>query len=243
MNVFSIIGAFILLIAGVNFMNLTTARASHRWKEIGVRSSVGAKKTQLFGQFIFESALLALFALMLAVLLDILFIPMLNQLIGRQLTFFAILAPERLAILLVMTLVLGLLAGIYPSFYMTSFKMSSILKGGSKSESKSLFRSSLVVIQFGLALAMIVSTLIVLQQLSFMQNKDIGFDKDQMMLVDMNKEVNEKFVTLKEELLKSRFVEGVTASLNSTNTQSTISVVEAVDDVKNPAVIVVLATV
>ena len=212
LNVFAIIGAFILLIAGVNFMNLTTARASHRWKEIGVRSSVGAKKTQLFGQFIFESALLALFALMLAVLLDILFIPMLNQLIGRQLTFFAILAPERLAILLVMTLVLGLLAGIYPSFYMTSFKMSSILKGGSKSESKSLFRSSLVVIQFGLALAMIVSTLIVLQQLSFMQNKDIGFDKDQMMLVDMNKEVNEKFVTLKEELLKSRFVEGVTAS-------------------------------
>ena len=212
LNVFSIIGVFILLIAGVNFMNLTTARASHRWKEIGVRSSVGAKKTQLFGQFIFESALLALFALMLAVLLDILFIPMLNQLIGRQLTFFAILAPERLAILLVMTLVLGLLAGIYPSFYMTSFKMSSILKGGSKSESKSLFRSSLVVIQFGLALAMIVSTLIVLQQLSFMQNKDIGFDKDQMMLVDMNKEVNEKFVTLKEELVKSRFVEGVTAS-------------------------------
>ena len=90
--------------------------------------------------------------------------------------------------------------------------MSSILKGGGKSDSKSLFRSSLVVVQFGLALAMIVSTLIVLQQLSFMQNKDIGFDKDQMMLVDMNKEVNEKFVTLKEELLKSRFVEGVTAS-------------------------------
>ena len=149
---------------------------------------------------------------MFAVLLDILFIPMLNQLIGRQLTFFAILAPEKLGILLVMTLVLGLLAGIYPSFYMTLFKMSSILKGGGKSESKSLFRSSLVIIQFGLALAMIVSTLIVLQQLSFMQNKDIGFDKDQMMLLDMNKEVNEKFVTLKEELLKSRFVEGVTAS-------------------------------
>lgn len=213
LDVFWIIGAFILLIASVNFMNLTTARASHRWKEIGVRSSVGAKKTQLFGQFIFESALLALFAMVLAVLLDLLFIPMLNQLIGRQLSFLSILdSPWKLGALVAGTLLLGLMAGIYPSFYMTSFKMVSILKGGGKSESKSLFRSSLVVVQFGLALAMIVSTLIVLQQLSFMQNKDIGFDKDQMMLVDMNKEVNDKFPTLKEELLKSRFVQGVTAS-------------------------------
>ena len=86
LQVFTIVGAFILLIASVNFMNLTTARASHRWKEIGVRSSVGARKTQLFGQFIFESALLAVFALLLAAFLDALFIPVLNQLIGRQLS-------------------------------------------------------------------------------------------------------------------------------------------------------------
>jgi putative ABC transport system permease protein len=213
LDIFTIVGAFILLIASVNFMNLTTARASHRWKEIGVRSSIGAKKSQLFVQFIFESVLLAIFSLLLAVVLDILLIPALNQLIGRQLSLLTLLAePMKILGLFIITIALGLLAGIYPSFYMTSFRMTTILKGGGKSERRSIFRSSLVVVQFGLALAMIVSTLIVLEQLSFMQHKDLGFNKDQMMLLDMNKEVNGKFTTLKEELLKSRFVHGVTAS-------------------------------
>jgi putative ABC transport system permease protein len=90
--------------------------------------------------------------------------------------------------------------------------MSSVLKGGTKTEGKSLFRSSLVVIQFGLALAMIVSTIIVVQQLYFMKNSDIGFTKDQMMLVDMNEEVNKKFETLKTEFQRSQFIQGVTAS-------------------------------
>ncbi len=213
LSVFSVVGALILLIAGVNFMNLTTARASHRWKEIGVRSSVGAGKFQLFAQFIFESILLALFALGLAFLLDLLLIPLLNDLIGRQLSMLSLLGePWRVLALVMMTVLMGLATGIYPSFYMTSFKMSSVLKGGGQSERKSIFRSSLVVVQFGLALAMIVSTLIVVQQLSFMQHTDMGFNKDQIMLIDMNKEVNEKFVTLKDELAKSRFVQGVTAS-------------------------------
>ena len=213
LNVFLVVGALILLIAGVNFMNLTTARASHRWKEIGVRSSVGAGKFQLFAQFIFESILLALFALGLAFLLDLLMIPLLNDLIGRQLSMLSLLGePWKVVALVMMTLLMGMATGIYPSYYMTSFKMSSILKGGGQSERKSIFRSSLVVVQFGLALAMIVSTLIVVQQLSFMQHTDMGFNKDQIMLIDMNKEVNDKFVTFKDELAKSRFVQGVTAS-------------------------------
>lgn len=213
LDVFAIIGAFILLIASVNFMNLTTARASHRWKEIGVRSAVGAGKPQLFSQFIFESVLLSMCALVLAIFLDLLFIPVLNQLIGRQLSLLVMLGnPWSAGLLLAGTIMLGILAGVYPSFYMTSFKMSAILKGGAKSGRNPIFRSTLVVVQFGLALAMIVSTLIVLQQLSYMQHKDIGFDKEQMVLVDMNKEVNEKFVTLKEELAKSRYVQGVTAA-------------------------------
>ena len=212
LDVFAIIGMFILLIAGVNFMNLTTARASHRWKEIGVRKTVGAKKNQLFVQFIFESILLAVFALVLALLLDLLFVPLLNETIGRKLTMMTLI-QRPLEILLVVggTLFLGILTGIYPSFYMTSYHLSRVLKGG-KGEGKSVFRSSLVMVQFGLALAMIVSTLIVLQQLNYMKNKDIGFNKDQMMLVEMNNEANKKFETLKTELEKSRFVDGVTAS-------------------------------
>jgi putative ABC transport system permease protein len=214
LDIFRLIGVFILLIAGVNFMNLTTARASHRWKEIGVRKSVGAKKLQLFGQFIFESITLALTALAMAVLLDVILLPLLNTLIGRQLSFQFILdKPLHLVYVVTGTLILGLLTGIYPSFYMTSFNTTKVLKGGeSKTEGKSIFRSSLIVVQFGLALAMIVSTLIVTQQLSFMKNKDIGFDKEQMMLLDMNKEVNEKFETIKTELLKSPHIVGVTAS-------------------------------
>lgn len=212
LDIFSIVGVFILLIAGVNFMNLTTARASHRWKEIGVRKTVGAKKNQLFLQFIFESVLLAFLALAFAVLLDFLLLPLLNELIGRELAMVNLFEePQSILFAVVITLMLGLITGIYPSFYMTSFPMSRILKGA-KAEGKSVFRSTLVIVQFGLALGMIVSTLIVVQQLNFMKNKDIGFNKEQMMLIDMNREANEKFRTLKIELEKSRFVKGVTAS-------------------------------
>ncbi len=213
LDVFYVIGVFILLIAGVNFMNLTTARASHRWKEIGVRKTVGAKKLQLFSQFIFESILLAAMALVLAVLLDLLFVPMLNTLIGRHLSLLNFFNDyQKLILVLSGTLGLGILAGIYPSFYMTSFNMSRVLKGSAAGEGRSLFRSGLVVLQFGLALAMIVSTLIVTQQLSFMKNTDIGFDKDEIMLVPMNREANSKFETIKQELLKNSIVKGVTAS-------------------------------
>jgi putative ABC transport system permease protein len=213
LDVFAMIGIFIVLIAGVNFMNLTTARSSHRWKEIGVRKTVGAKKIHLFAQFIFESVLLAFMALVLAIILDIGFVPLLNDLIGRKLSLLSLFEnPLTIFSALAATISLGVLTGIYPSFYMTSFNMSKVLKGVNRTEGKSVFRSGLVVIQFGLALAMIVSTLIVMQQLAFMKNTDIGFDKDQMMLIDMNKEVNEKFQSLKNELTKSSLVQGVTAS-------------------------------
>ena len=213
LEVFYVVAGFILLIAAVNFMNLTTARASHRWKEIGVRKSIGAKKLQLFTQFIFESVLLALFALALALVLDLALIPLLNKQIGRQLSLLTAFASGwELAAAVAATLVLGLLAGIYPSFYMTSFDTSRVLKGGNKTEGRSLFRSSLVVVQFGLALAMIVSTLVVVQQLSFMRTADIGFDKDQILLVDMNGDANKKFETMKQELLGNSYILGVTAS-------------------------------
>lgn len=213
LNVFYIIGGFILLIAGVNFMNLTTARASHRWKEIGVRQSVGARKFQLFGQFIFESIMLAGFALVLAFVIDLACIPLLNTVIGRQLELLAFFREGwHVVIVLAGTLLLGVLTGIYPAFYMASVNMAKAMKGKGKTEGRSVFRSSLVVVQFGLALAMIVSTLIVLQQLSYMNNADIGFEKDQILLVDMNQEANTKFETLKQELLQHDVIKGVTAS-------------------------------
>ncbi len=213
LTIFYVIAAFILLIAAVNFMNLTTARASHRWKEIGVRKTIGAKKVQLFAQFIFESVMLAGIALVVALLIDALFIPLINDLIGRKLSLLLLFQNGwQLAAVLVGTLSLGILTGIYPSFYMTSFNLSRVLKGGNKGEGKSVLRSTLVVVQFGLAIAMMVSTLIVVQQLSFMKESDIGFDKDQMLLVNMNNEANEKFETIKKELQKQSMIRGVTAS-------------------------------
>jgi putative ABC transport system permease protein len=211
--IFYLIAVFILLIAAVNFMNLTTARASHRWKEIGVRKTIGAKKVQLFAQFIFESVLLAGIALVVALLIDAIFIPITNDMIGRKLSLLLLFQNGwQLAALVVGTLSLGILTGIYPSFYMTSFDLSRVLKGGNKGEGKSVFRSTLVVVQFGLAIAMMVSTLIVVQQLSFMKESDIGFDKEQMLLVNMNQEANEKFETIKKELQKQSMIRGVTAS-------------------------------
>jgi putative ABC transport system permease protein len=213
LDVFYVIGAFILLIAAVNFMNLTTARSSHRWKEIGVRQSVGARKIQLFGQFIFESVMLAMFALAFACILDLVCIPMLNNAIGRQLDFASLLQNGRhLLTAIVGTLALGVLTGVYPAFYMTAINVAKAMKSKGKSEGRSVFRSTLVIVQFGLALAMIVSTLIVLQQLSFMTHAEIGFNKDQILLVDMNSEANKKFETIKQELLQQSVIKGVTAS-------------------------------
>jgi putative ABC transport system permease protein len=213
LTIFYAIAGFILLIAAVNFMNLTTARASHRWKEIGVRKTIGAKRFQLFGQFIFESVMLAGFALLVALLLDALFIPFLNDLIGRKLTILPLFQNGwQIVAVVAGTLLLGILTGIYPSFYMTSFDLSKVLKGGNKGEGKSMLRSTLVVIQFGLAIAMMVSTFVVIQQLSFMKESDIGFEKDQMLLVNMNNEANEKFETIRKELQKQSMIKGVTAS-------------------------------
>ncbi len=212
-DVFAVIAIVILIIAAVNFMNLSIARASFRWKEIGVRKSIGAVKKQLFTQFIIESVLLALLALVAALILLVVLVPLLNDLIGRQLSLLELFRePELLGWLLAGTLTLGLISGIYPAYYMASFAASSVIKGGKTGRSGGLFRNSLIVIQYTLAVALIIGTIVVSQQLNYMKDKDIGYDIEQIMLVSMEGEVNDKFGVLKDELLKSPYVSGVTAS-------------------------------
>lgn len=213
LDVFTLVGIFILLIAGVNFMNLITARASHRWKEVGIRKTVGALKTQLFTQFAIESIFLGVIAFGLAWLIDLAFLPFLNDLIGRELALSYFLEePMLLVASFLITLLLGFLAGSYPAFYLASFNPGSVLKGGEMKSQKSVFRSSLVVLQFGLAIGMIVCTLVVTQQLYFMKNKDIGFNKDHILLAEMNEQTNDSFEAMKTEMLKSTNIKGVTAS-------------------------------
>ena len=213
LDIFTLVGFFILIIASVNFMNLTTARASTRAKEVGVRKTVGARKNQLFWQFIVESVLLAFSALFFGLLINILTMPFLNDLIGRNLSLIPILFdPLVLTTVLISVLAIGILTGLYPSIYLSSFSTVSILKGIKSNEKKSVFRSSLIVIQFSLALAMIVATLVVLQQLDFMKNKDIGFNKDHVLLVGLNDTANDKFDLIKEKLNQNNNILGVTAS-------------------------------
>lgn len=212
-DVFVLIGIFILIIASLNFMNLTTARASNRAKEVGVRKAIGAVKGQLFRQFIIESVLLAILALLFAIALAFISLPLLNNLIDRQLELQTLFTDlEILGIVLVSTLGLGVLAGLYPSLYLSSFRPVIVLKGFKSYEKKSYFRSSLIVVQFSLALGMIVCTLVVLQQLMFMKNKDVGYATDHILLVDMNEEASEKYDEIKQALLKESNVLGVTAS-------------------------------
>ncbi len=212
-NVFVLVGIFILIIATVNFMNLTTARAGYRAKEVGVRKTIGARKKQLIIQFILESIFLSFLAFMLAVSLVYLSLPFLNDLIDRKLDMNWIsMDPFMVTLLLVFTVLLGIVAGFYPSIYLSSFKPIVVLKGLKITEKKSILRSSLIVMQFSLAVGMIVCTLIVLQQLLFMKNKDLGFNKDHIVLIDMNKEARENYDAMKQDLLSSANVLGVTAS-------------------------------
>lgn len=212
-DVFVLVGVFILIIASLNFMNLTTARASNRAKEVGVRKAIGAVKSQLFKQFIVESVLLSILALVFAIAIVILSLPLLNNLIDRQFEMQTLFTnTNAFGIILLSTLSLGILAGLYPSLYLSSFRPVIVLKGFKSYEKKSYLRSSLIVIQFSLALGMIVCTLVVLQQLMFMKNKDIGYATDHILLVDMNDEASEKYEEIKQALLKESNVLGVTAS-------------------------------
>ena len=213
LGLFSLVGILILLIAALNFMNLITARASHRWKEVGVRKTVGAMKSQMFKQFSVEAALLGAFAFVGGILLTLAFTPVLNSLLDRELSFMYFLDhPTLLLATFGITLLLSFLAGIYPSYYLSSFSTVKILQGANLESNRSIFRSTLVVLQFGLAIGMIISTLIVVQQLYYINNKDIGLNKDHIVLLPLNSQANEQYSALKEEMKRSTHVLGATGS-------------------------------
>ncbi len=211
-GVFVMVAIFIIIIASLNFMNLTTARASNRAKEVGVRKTIGAFKRQLFYQFIIESVLLSLLALILAAAIVVSSLPSLNLLIGRELSIVTLATSGFITSIVGASIVLGILAGLYPSLYLSAFKPVLVLKGLKSYEKKSFFRSSLVVIQFSLALGMIICTLVVLQQLQYIKGKDIGFKKEHMVLISMNEESNEHYDEIKQALLQESNISGVTAS-------------------------------
>jgi len=194
--IFGVIGIFMLLIACINFVNMATASASKRAKEIGVRKVIGSDRSQLIAQFLMESALLVFAALAIAFALIIIFLPIFNQISGKTLAFdfnFKLIAG-----LLALGAIVVVAAGIYPAFYLSSFNPISVLKGKMSTVNKSFsLRSGLVVFQFFISVSLIVGTIVVYQQMRYIQNKDLGYTKEQVVTIP-----NSYFLGRNEKLFK-----------------------------------------
>lgn len=185
--IFSAVAFFMLLIACINYMNLTTARSARRAKEIGIRKVTGSSRRQLILQFLCESVLTAFIAVLLSIILVILLLPVFNALSGKAFTVQTLLQPFNLFLLLAICLFTGLAGGSYPAFYLSGFKPVSVLKGSlSKASGNANLRRTLVVLQFSISMIMLICTWIVYTQLSFLRKKDLGFDKNQVMTVTVN---------------------------------------------------------
>ena len=212
-KIFFIIALVVLLIACVNFMNLSTARSAERAREVGVRKSIGASRWQLSMQFIGESIMMAFIALFFAIILVKLFLPAIENLSQRNLDFPIFTNWKLILSLLGGTIGLGVISGLYPSVYLSSFKPVKVLKGSAQTgRSKSVLRNVLVVTQFASAIFLIIATTFALRQLNFMKNRATGFDREQVVNIPLNQGTDRKYQLLKKELLQNSLVSGVTAS-------------------------------
>lgn len=185
--IFSIIAIFILLIACINFINLTTARSAERAKEVGIRKVAGADKLQLIWQFIGESVMLCFIAFVLTVILSALLLPSFNLLAGKTVSTGIFHNVKYLLQLFIASIGIGLLAGVYPALVLTSFRPVVVLKGRFATGAQGIIlRKGLVVAQFTISIALIIATIVVYNQMTFMRNQDLGFSKDQIMIIDTN---------------------------------------------------------
>jgi putative ABC transport system permease protein len=214
-KIFSLVGLFIILIAGLNFMNLATARAANRSKEVGLRKVVGAQKIQLIGQFLGESILMAIFSLGLALVLARFMISFLNNLIGLTLNFADLLRPDILVVLLGGACLVGVLAGLYPAFVLSSFKPATALKGVLSGGSRNIgLRTVLVVVQFTISVFLIIGTLSMYKQYDYMRSQNLGFEKEQKLILPLRGgiDVEKSFETVKDIFSNHSSVSGVTVS-------------------------------
>ncbi|NIM57704.1 MAG: FtsX-like permease family protein [Candidatus Aenigmarchaeota archaeon] len=212
-TIFSIIAFFILLIACINFMNLATARSGNRAKEVGMRKVAGAHKTDIVRQFYGESIFLAFIALFVALTIVWLLLPTFNNLAAKELSMGVSGNLLVLLGLLSITLLTGIISGSYPALFLSAFKPVKILKGSLRSGSKgSIFRKILVVFQFALTILLIICTIIIYNQLNYMRNMKLGYDKEFLIYKGMRGDVRAKFDSVKNELLQNPNILGVTAT-------------------------------
>ena len=210
---FGFIGGFVLLLACINFMNLSTARSERRAKEVGIRKTVGSLKRQLIGQFLMESVIVALLAFIISIGLVELSVPCFNAIAGKEMALpwnnglFWVLA-------LGFTLFTGLLAGSYPAFYLSSFDPIKVLKGTFRvGKYAGLPRQALVVLQFSVSLTLIIGTFIIYRQIEYAQDRPIGYKRDGLFTVDINTvELGKHYEALREELLQKGLVANIAGS-------------------------------
>ena len=208
-RLFTVIALIILLIACINFMNLSTARSEKRANEVGVRKAMGSGRTRLMIQFITEALILAFIASLVSVLLLFVLLPQFNLLIEKNLAL-GLSQPFHLLFLLGITLVCGIFAGLYPAFYLSSFKPVEVLKGLKVTQGSANFiRKGLVVGQFTISIVFIICTILVYQQIQHVKNRALGFDKDQLISLNVNGTMIEKFDVIKQDLINSGAVSSV----------------------------------
>lgn len=185
--IFGVVAAFMLIIACINYINLATARSANRAKEVGIRKVMGSQRNQLITQFIVESVVVAMIALLVSLLLIYILLPAFNTLANKQIEFSYILQQQVILSLLGIVVFTGIIGGSYPAFYLSGFNPVNVLKGKLSVKGGSVyFRKSLVVVQFALSIFMLISTLIVFDQLQYLRNKDLGFDKEQVLRIQLS---------------------------------------------------------
>ncbi|MCH7401222.1 ABC transporter permease [Belliella kenyensis] len=208
--IYTAIAFFILLIACVNFMNLATARSSKRALEVGLRKALGAEKRFIIGQFMSESILMSLISLVLALVMTSLVLPFFENFTGKDLSFNLFEQPIYLFGLLGFVLVVGMIAGSYPSLFLSSFQPVKVLKGTFKIGTiHEKLRAALVVGQFAISIILIVAVLVVVHQLDFMKNKDLGFEKDRIAVLPAYEELVGNFENLSQRFLQHQGIESI----------------------------------
>lgn len=201
--IFSVIALFILLIACINYMNLSTARSALRAKEIGIRKVIGAQRKEIIGQFLSESVLITWVALLLAVLLTCILLPYINKFSDLNLSLSSLFKWAILTAILLLPFIIGIISGIYPAIFMSSFKPVRVLKGIIKVGSGGIsFRKVLVVVQFAISIILIVATTVVFQQLHYIQQKSLGFNKDHIIITPYDQDINKQYDAFRNDLLR-----------------------------------------
>lgn len=211
--IFSAIALFILLIACINYMNLSTARSALRAREIGIRKVIGARKKELIIQFLSESVLLCWVAILLAVGFAVLALPWLNKVSGQALSINTLLQWKIVIPILLTPFIVGIVSGIYPALFMSSFQPVKTLKGLFKVSGSSIsFRKVLVVAQFSISIILIITTAVVFQQLHYIQSKSLGFDKDRVATMSYTNEVSKQYDAFRNSLLQNSAFKDVSRS-------------------------------